>query len=313
MPQIYGPGGAAATDCPAPPVKAQSPAMTPFDLVEPRSLKEAIALLDRDDPAVRPIAGGTALMLMMKSGLFRPQRLVSLRRIEPRFARIATDAAGALRIGAMARLAALEHSEAVRAHAPVVVRTMRTLANVRVRNVATVGGNLAHADPHLDLPPVWIALGAEVTVAGPAGERTLPVEELFIGYYETVLAHDEIVTELIVPPQGSRRTAYRKCTARSADDWPALGVAVSLAIEGDRIADARVAVGAATPRSMRLAGAEAALRGAVVGEAAFARAGAAAASEAEISGDDRGSAAYKRELLRVYLARAARAAVAGAA
>lgn len=285
--------------------------MTPFDLVEPRSLKQAIALLDRDDPAVRPIAGGTALMLMMKSGLFRPQRLVSLRRIEPRYAEIAIDG-GALRIGAMARLASLEHSPVVRAHAPAIVRTMRTLANVRVRNVATVGGNLAHADPHLDLPPVWIALGAEVAIAGPAMERTIPVEQLFTGYYETVLRHDEIIAELIVPSQAGRRTAYLKCTARSADDWPALGVAVSLAVAGDRISDARVAIGAATPKPMRLAAAEAALRGAVPGDAAYARAGEAAAAEADIAGDSRGSAPYKRELLRVYIARAARAALEGA-
>ncbi|HZT50977.1 MAG TPA: FAD binding domain-containing protein [Stellaceae bacterium] len=285
--------------------------MMPFDLAEPRSLEEAIALLDRDDPAVRPIAGGTALMLMMKSGLFRPQRLVSLRRIEPRHAEIAFED-GALRIGAMTRLAALEHSPLLREHAPVVVRTMRTLANVRVRNVATVGGNLAHADPHLDLPPVWIVLGAAVTIAGRAGARTLPVERLFTGYYETVLRHDEIITMLTVPPQARRGAAYLKYTARSADDWPALGIAVSFAADGGRIAGARVAVGAATPMPMRLAAAEAALEGAAPGDAAFERAGEAAAAEADIAGDSRGSAPYKRALLRVLVPRAARAALEGA-
>jgi len=285
--------------------------MTPFDLAEPRSLQEAIALLDRDDPAVRPIAGGTALMLMMKAGLFRPQRLVSLHRIEPRHAAVAAEG-GALRIGAMATFAALERSAAVRAHAPAIVRTMRTLANVRVRNVATVGGNLAHADPHLDLPPVWIALGAAVAITGRNGQRTLPVEDLFTGYYETVLRHDEIITEVTVPSQAGRRTAYLKCTARSADDWPALGVAVSLAVADGRIADARVAIGAATPKPTRLAKAEAALRGAAPDDTAFARAGDAAAAEADIAGDSRGTAPYKRELLRVYLARAAQAALEGA-
>jgi carbon-monoxide dehydrogenase medium subunit len=127
--------------------------MTPFELVEPQSLREAIGLLDPDDAAVRPIAGGTALMLMMKAGVFRPTRLVSLRAIE-KLSAIAAAANGELKIGAMTPLSAVERSAAVFQHAPVITRTLRMLSNVRVRNVATVGGNLAHADPHMDLPPV---------------------------------------------------------------------------------------------------------------------------------------------------------------
>ena len=140
--------------------------MTPFELVEPTSLSEALRLLDPDDPTVRPIAGGTALMLMMKAGVFRPTRLVSLRKIGGNHARIAT-ADGELAIGAMTTLSALERSAEVARHAPVIIRTMRRLSNVRVRNVATVGGELAHGDPHMDLPPVLIALGARVLVTGP--------------------------------------------------------------------------------------------------------------------------------------------------
>src|ERR1700741_2644211 len=113
--------------------------MTPFELIEPTSLREAIALLDPDDPTVRPIAGGTALMLMMKAGVFRPARLVSLRALHELSA-LATQGDGSLKIGAMTPLAVLERSAQVRAHAPVITRTLRTLSNVRVRNVATVGG-----------------------------------------------------------------------------------------------------------------------------------------------------------------------------
>ncbi len=109
---------------------------------------------------------------------------------------------------------------------------MRRLSNVRVRNVATVGGNLAHGDPHMDLPPVLIALGARVSVAGPDGERTIAVEDLFAGYYETVLAKNELIAELRVPAQGKTRAAYLKVTTGSADDWPALGVAVALEADG---------------------------------------------------------------------------------
>ena len=141
--------------------------MTPFELAEPATLGEAIALLDPDDPTVRPIAGGTALMLMMKAGVFRPTRLVSLRKLGAQYARIAAGSNGALAIGAMTPLAAVERSPEVARAAPVIPRAMRRLSNIRVRNVATVGGNLAHGDPHMDLPPVLIALDAKVSVAGP--------------------------------------------------------------------------------------------------------------------------------------------------
>ncbi len=285
--------------------------MIPFELVEPQSLSEAISFLDRDDPAVRPIAGGTALMLMMKAGLFRPLRLVSLRRVEERYRRIEVETDGALRIGAMATLAALEHSRVVAEHAPVIARTMRRLANVRVRNVATVGGNLAHADPHLDLPPVWIALGAQAAIVGPGTERELPVEDLFAGYYETVLEHDEVIAEIVLPSQRGWRAAYLKCTTRSADDWPALGLAAALAVNDGTIEEARLALGAATATPRRLRAAEAVLRGARPDDPTLRRAAEAAAAEveAEIESDDRGSAPYKKHLLRVFLQRAVKAAM----
>jgi aerobic carbon-monoxide dehydrogenase medium subunit len=282
--------------------------MNSFELAEPRSLRESIALLDRDDPAIRPIAGGTALMLMMKAGFFKPIRLVSLRRIEPRYSRIASADDGTLRIGAMATLTDLEHSDELRRHAPAITRMMRDVANVRVRNVATVGGNLAHADPHLDLPPVWIALGARIVIAGADGERTIPVDALFSGYYETTLRHNELISEVILPPQANRRSAYLKCMARSAHDWPAIGVAVSFALNAGLIDEPRIAIGGATAIPTRLAAAEAVLRGARLDEALLVRAADAAVAEADIAGDQHGSAPYKRQLLRVYLPRAVRAA-----
>src|SRR5260370_28396925 len=142
--------------------------MSPFALEEPASLGAALALLDPDGPGVRATAGGTALMLMMKAGLYRPLRLVSLRRLGPALTGIRGAADGGLEIGAMVRLAEIERSTAVRVAAPVITETLLTHSNVRVRNVATLGGNLAHADPHMDLPPVLIALAATVRVARPA-------------------------------------------------------------------------------------------------------------------------------------------------
>jgi carbon-monoxide dehydrogenase medium subunit len=211
----------------------------------------------------------------------------------------------------MATLASLERSAEVARAAPVIAQTLRTLSNVRVRNVATLGGHLAHADPHMDLPPVLIALGASLIVTGPSGARTLNVADLFSGYLETTLEAGELIAAVDIPTQGDRRAAYLKCTTRSADDWPALGLAVSLETDGDAIEDARVVVGAATETPRRLAGAEAALAGAAVDAAALRRAGDAAADEAEIEADAQGSAAYKRELLRVHVGRAVRKALGG--
>ena len=247
--------------------------MAPFELAEPDSVSQAISLLQGE--GVRPLAGGTALMLMMKAGVLRPARLVSLRKL--RLDQIHVN--GALHIGAMTSLRALERSEPVRKGWPVLARMLRTLSNVRVRNVATVGGALAHADPHMDLPPVLAALGAQVTLEGKSGRRVLPVEELYAGYLETTLKPGELITRVEVPALGKARAAYLKCTTRSADDWPAVGVAVVL---GD---ETRIFVSAATDRPTRVAD-ERALAG------------------LKIEGDLHGSAEYKRHLLKVYLRRA---------
>jgi len=282
--------------------------MTPFELAEPETLEQALQLLDPDDASVRPLGGGTALMLMMKAGVFQPTRLICLHKIEPDHARI-TVTGGELRIGAMATLSELEHDANVAARLPMLKRALRTLSNPRVRNVARVGGALAHGDPHMDLPPVLTALGARVAISGPNGSRELPLEALYAGYYETVLEKNELITAVTVPALGGRKAAYMKVTSRSADDWPALGVAISFTLHDGAIRDPIVVVSAATEKVTRMASAEKELRGAAPGDAALARAGEAAVAEASILADAHGSAAYKRELLRVYLGRAVRKAL----
>ena len=247
--------------------------MAPFELLQPGSLGEAFALLETEE--TRPLSGGTALMLMMKAGVLRPKRLVSLRKLG--LHRI--EANGSLRIGAMTTLRALEKSDVVRQGWPVIARTLRTLSNVRVRNVATVGGALAHADPHMDLPPLLCALGARLTLEGKKGRRTIALEELYAGYLETTLEPGELITQVEVPVLGKRRAAYLKCTTRSADDWPAVGVAVTLGDED------RIFVSAATDRPTRISGEH-------------------AVSGLKIEGDLHGSAEYKKQLLGVYLKRA---------
>ena len=284
--------------------------MIPFDLAEPTSLAAAIKLLNPDDPSVRPIAGGTALMLMMKAGVFNPEKLVSLRKIEGKYSSISAGSDG-LRIGAMTTLGTLERSDDVRKHAPVITRTLRTLSNVRVRNVATVGGALAHGDPHMDLPPVLMALGATLTVIGPKGERKLAVEELFAGYYETVLEKDELIAEVHVPSQGSKKASYFKVTTGSADDWPALGVAAVIEANGNAIKSACLVASAATDKATRLKSAEAAVAGKTVDDKLLREAGEAALGDCEFIADVRGSVPYKRELMKVYVRRAIREALDG--
>jgi aerobic carbon-monoxide dehydrogenase medium subunit len=283
----------------------------PFEMVEPTSLNEAVSLLDPQEPTIRPVAGGTALMLMMKAGVFQPTRLVCLHKIEPEHARIAVVNGGALQIGAMATLRQLEHDANVAKQQPVLARAMRTLSNVRVRNVARVGGALAHGDPHMDLPPVLAALAARVAISGPKENRELPLEELYSGYYETVLEKNELITAVTVPALGGRKAAYMKVTSRTADDWPAVGVAVSFALKDGAVSDPIIVVSAATEKVTRMRTAEQTLQGARPDDAAFRRAGDAAAEEAQILSDAHGSAPYKRELLRVYLRRALNEALGG--
>ena len=284
--------------------------MIPFELAEPTSLAAAIKLLDPDDGTIRPIAGGTALMLMMKAGVFRPTKLVSLRKIESEYTSITATANG-LAIGAMTTLSDLERSADVRRHTPIITRALLTLSNVRVRNVATAGGAMAHGDPHMDLPPVLMALEASLTIAGPKGERSLPVEDLFSGYYETVLAKNELIASIQVPAQFGKHAAYMKVTTGSVDDWPALGVAVVIKREADTLKSVRIVASAATDKATRLKSAEAVLNGNRIDDKLVQRAADAAAEEAEFVSDVRGSVPYKRELMRVYVQRAVHAAWTG--
>jgi carbon-monoxide dehydrogenase medium subunit len=217
--------------------------------------------------------------------------------------------AGELRIGAMAALSALERSNEAAAAFPVLARMLPSLANVRVRNVARIGGALAHGDPHMDLPPVLAALGAKVAIAGPNGSREAAVESLYTGYYETILERNELIANVTVPALNGRRAAYLKMTARSADDWPALGIAVAFDTEGDTLRNVRLVASAATAMVVRLTEAEGVLNGGKADEATLKTAGDAAAAEAPVIGDIRGSAAYKRELLRVGIGRAIRQAL----
>jgi carbon-monoxide dehydrogenase medium subunit len=287
--------------------------MAALEIAEPEKLDDAYTMLGTEEGSIRPMGGGTALMLMMKAQLFKPSMLVSLRKIEALTGFSLSADSSHIRIGAMTTFAELEHSPMIAQHLPVVTQTMKTLANVRVRNVATVGGNLAHGDPHLDLPPVWSALGATVRIVGADGERVVPAEELFLGYYETALAQGELIADISVPVRPGWRFFYAKVTTRAEHDWPALGLCVGVRAEGDVIADVSLVLSAAVDKPTRLKSAEATLRGVALSDAALAKAADAALAEVHIEGDGRGSAAYKQQLLRVHLGRAIRHVMQGSA
>jgi carbon-monoxide dehydrogenase medium subunit len=163
----------------------------------------------------------------------------------------------------------------------------------------------------MDLPPVLMALDASLTVVGPDGERSLPVEDLFTGYYETVLALNELIAFVHVPAQKSKQAAYMKVTTGAVDDWPALGIAVVIVSDADAIQSARIVASAATEKAIRLTAAEAVLNGNRIDDKLVRRAADAAVEEVEFVADVRGSAPYKRELMRVYVHRAVRAALDG--
>jgi len=276
--------------------------VVPFTYLEPATLDEALALLARHGREARLIAGGTGLVNLMKQRLVNPGYVVSLRRLVE-LAQLGFN--GSLRIGALCTHRTLETSPIVHSHAPLLAEAARRVATIRIRTMATIGGAVAHADPNQDLPPALIALGARVKLRSADGERQIPVDQFFTGYYETQAKPDEIVTEIEMPaaPPGSG-WAYLKFLPQTADDYATVAVAAMLRLDGGRIADARVALGATASTPLRAAAVEQALRGQAATAAVIERAASAAASIVDPISDFRGSADYKRDMAVVFVRRA---------
>jgi aerobic carbon-monoxide dehydrogenase medium subunit len=273
----------------------------------PASVEEAVALLQEHGDDAHLLAGGTALTLLRKQGLVDPALVVDLGRIAGLGA-VSAQSDGGVRIGATATLREVETSPIVLERAPALAHVIGRVATIRIRNQATLGGNLAHGDPAQDPPPILLALDAELEVEGPNGTRRQPLDGFFVDVFETVLESDEVVTAILVPPvQASSRVGYEKFLPRTADDYATVSVAARLDVGGDgRVADARVALGSVAAVPMRLPAAEAALRGLSLTEVVDG--GGAAAAAAVTDGVDpvddvRGSAAYKREMAGVWTAR----------
>ena len=281
-----------------------------FDYSSPKTLSEAVSLLKQYGADAKILAGGQSLIPLMKLRLAAPKHLIDINGISD--LSYIRESNGHLAIGAMTRESELDSSDLIRTKYPIIADTASVIGDPLVRNRATVGGNLAHADPANDHPATMMALGTEVVAAGPKGPRTIPISGFFTGLFTTALAADEILTEIRVPiPPAHSGGAYLK-VERKVGDFAAAAVAAQVTLDGNTVQ--RVGIGLTNVGAMpiRASRAEKALQGKPADEKNIQEAARLAAEEAEPAEDLRGSVDYKRSLIRVLTARALRQAVARA-
>ncbi len=278
-----------------------------FDYLAPKTLPEAISLLQQHGDGAKILSGGHSLIPMMKLRLALPETLIDINGI-PGLDYIA-ESDGVLRIGALTREVALEDSDLIRSTYPIIYDTTVMIADPQVRNMATVGGNLAHGDPGNDHPATMLALGARVVVQGPQGERTIPIEDFFVDFFMTALAPDEILTEIQIPtpPPGSGG-AYLKLE-RKVGDYAVVGVAAQVTVDQQGVCRyAGIGLTNVGPVSIKAREAEAHLLGGLLDENAIGEAARLAAEASEPGSDLRGSEAYKRAMVEELTKRALRRA-----
>jgi len=282
--------------------------MIRFDYQEPATLKKAFSLMEKHGDDGRVIAGGTSLIIMMRQRLLMPKVVISLARI-PKFDRIAYNSKDGLRIGAGARHRDIELSSAVKKHYPLLHETFRKVAQPRIRNMGTVGGNLAAGDPLTDPGASLIALDAEVTLTSSKGRRTLRLDEFFIDYYQTALEPGELLTEIHVPPPMRPGWSHIKFTPRSIEDFATVGVALTLKADNGTCEDVRLGLNSVASTIVHAKKAEEILRGKPITDDALREMGEVASTECDPTDDNRGSAEYKLELVKVLVRRAAQEAL----
>ncbi len=271
-------------------------------------MAEACAAL-RAEAGAAPVAGGTALLTILKQGLVAPRTLVNLKKIRDG-SEISFDPVRGLRIGALATIHEMETSPLVIERCPLLAEACRVVANIRIRNMATIGGNLAHADSHSDPPTALAVLDATVEIGGAQGLRTLSLGRFQRGMHETALEPGELITAVSIPPPGTDlQGIYLKFTSGSPEERPCAGIAAMARFEDGACRELRLAVGAVSPTVVRVSEAEEMARGRPLSAELLTRIGAAAARGVTPIDDLRGTAAYKRHLVEV-LARRAIAALA---
>ena len=279
--------------------------MNPFSFLTPNTPEEVLTLLQQHGEDAKLMAGGTALVIMMKQRLVMPDVLISLDRV--RGLDYVEESDGVLRLGGLVTHRAAELAPLIRTHTPVLAETYHHVATIRIRNMATVAGSLAHADPNQDPPISLLALDARVTIASANGERDVALEDFFTDYYETVLEPEELITEIRVPlPQPHTHSVYVKFLPRSADDYATVGVAATVRVNPSTGAceDCRIAMGCVGVTPLRARQAEDLIRGQQRTDELLREAGAAAQEATDPLSDTRGSASYKRSMAGVFVRRA---------
>jgi carbon-monoxide dehydrogenase medium subunit len=279
--------------------------MNPFAYHTPETQEEVLALLHEHGDEAKLMAGGTALVIMMKQRLVLPETLISLHRL--RGLSEVQETNGVVQLGALLTHRAAETSPVVRTRLPVLADTYHHVATVRIRNVATVGGGLAHADPNQDPPVTLLALDARVQLASVQGSREVPLDSFFTDYYETVLRPDEFLTAVRIPvPQPHTGSAHVKFLPRTADDYATVGVAASVRLDPARgtCQDCRIAMGSVGSTPLRAVQAEGVVRGQRLTPELLREAGAVAQQQTDPISDTRGSAEYKRAMAGVFVRRA---------
>lgn len=278
-----------------------------FDYHSPATLDDALALLGEHGDNAKILAGGQSLIPAMRFRLAMPEVLIDINNLQG--LDYIREENGHLVIGAMTRESSLEESALVQSKYQLLADTAHVIADPLVRNMATIGGNLAHADPANDHPATMLAYNAEVVALGPGGTRVIPIDDFFTGLFENALADDEILTQIRIPTPGPNSGGAYLKIERKVGDYAISAVAVQLTMNGDTCTAARIGLTNVSPVPMRSTGAEQALIGQTVTAEVLEAAGQAAAAECDPSADLRGSVEYKRDLTRVLVKRAVRQAI----
>jgi carbon-monoxide dehydrogenase medium subunit len=283
-----------------------------FEYLAPKTLKEALTLVDKYGDDCKIIGGGQSLLVLMRQGLVAPKYLISIKGLSE--LSYIKDTKEGLKIGALTTHRMIEKSPVIQKKFSVLAEMEQRLASIQTRNWGTIGGNLCHGEPAADPAPVLIALKATLTIASLKGERSMAVEDFSLDYFEVALEHGELLTEIQVPAVPPRTgTAYTKFNVIESD-LATVGVAVSVTLgSGDGICqDARIALGASAPTPMRAKQAEEVLRGKKITDVLLKKAGEVASAEAQPISDIVASEEYRRELVRVLVARVGEEALARA-
>ncbi len=279
-----------------------------FDYCVPNSLQDACSLLAEKGPGAMVLAGGTDLLNKMKHGLLAPPVLISLKKLD-QLASIDYLPGKGVVIGTRATHNAIVNSALLQERYPSVCEAAHHMANNQVRNIGTIGGNIANAVPSADLPPILIALGALIVLTGVNGERVIPLEELFAGPGKTHLDRGEILTAIVIPDNSFTGSTYIKFGLRRSGALAVVGAAAAVEMKDGICKNVRIALGAVAPVPMRATRAEALITGKAINDDLLEEAGVCAAAECKPISDIRGSEEYRRDMVRVFTKRALRKAI----